>query len=612
MGKNLVKVKCEHCGQRIDKKSMARHLRIYHLTDKPKEYKCEQCPQEFFLPSELNRHLEQKHKISSRSSEDYNVQKEESYNSASAVTSNEVGRARKTAKIKSDVCTIQCDQCPQICANMKVYNQHMRSKHSLKCEHCVYTTVHPKKMRFHMKKRHSKSKTKTGPKIPKIVGNDGGDKAECPDCGKLFTRRSDLRRHYDIIHRGIKNFKCSECNAAFSQITNLRSHMEKCHKNTIDGYEISNEVIDDQPYILHTNPVLDEPMDENTVQNEAISPTMMIHLPDKIPCPECGTLFARRHDLKRHVLFIHRGFKPFRCLHCPMEYSNISHLKGHSKNVHGIPDEEFDCEKLEVPDIEDEIPKVPEKPRNRNHHNQPIMISESEPMEYEEIDSVLPDNPILPMLVPLPSPEKIDTGPKIVPETVKSLNFSHISHHTLVEKNHQMVNSCVYPDCDKTFTRRSDLKRHILNVHERIKPFICKFKNCQKSFFQITDLKAHAMSIHDAENNLEGFQYEKIKLPEVKLPDDVISGFGKSSEPPKYIEPPSIEQLYKQIKHKEFPSLNPIQVQESLVQEDIQYEPTDYQSEMIEFHTMYFCAECDFKVDKLNDLLSHHTSLHEL
>ena len=120
------------------------------------------------------------------------------------------------------------------------------------------------------------------------------------------------------------------------------------------------------------------------------------------------------------------------------------------------------------------------------------------------------------------------------------------------------------------------------------------------------------MSIHDAENNLEGFQYEKIKLPEVKLPDDVISGFGKSSEPPKYIEPPSIEQLYKQIKHKEFPSLNPIQVQESLVQEDIQYEPTDYQSEMIEFHTMYFCAECDFKVDKLNDLLSHHTSLHEL
>ena len=595
--KGKILVECEHCGQRIDKKSMARHLRIYHL-NKPKDYKCEQCSQEFYLPSELNRHLEQKHKISPHIQE----QQEESY----CTSNEEVGRGRRTAKIKSDVCTIQCDQCPQICANMKVYNQHMKSKHSLKCQHCVYTTVHPKKMRFHMKKRHSKSKNdkrgRPAKLCTKTVGNDQ-DKAECPDCGKIFTRRSDLRRHYDIIHRGIKNFKCSECPSAYSQITNLRNHMEKCHKKTVDGYEISNEVIDDQPYI--TNEL-----------NDSSSPSTILS-PEKIPCPECGTLFARRHDLKRHVLFIHRGFKPFRCLHCPMEYSNISHLKGHSKNVHGIPDEEFDCEKLEVPDIEDEIPKVPEKPRNRIYHK-------SEPLE--DTDSVLPDNPILPLLVPLPSPEKIDlgwkTGPQIVPETVKSLNFSHISHHTLIdEKKNQVVNSCVYPDCDKTFTRRSDLKRHILNVHERLKPYICKFQNCQKSFFQITDLKAHAVSVHDANENLDGFQYEKIKLPEVKLPDDVVSGFGKSSEPP----PPSIEELYKKIKHKSIPELNPIQVQEvinsdeedqtklvSWVQDDIYYEPTDYDSEMIEFHTMYFCAECDFKVDKLNDLLSHHTSSHEL
>ena len=215
--KGKILVECEHCGQRIDKKSMARHLRIYHL-NKPKEYKCEQCPQEFYLPSELNRHLEQRHKIP------LHIQEEESYS-----TSNEEGRGRRTAKIKSDVCTIQCDQCPQICANMKVYNQHMKSKHSLKCQHCVYTTVHPKKMRFHMKKRHSKSKNDKRGRPAKLciktVGNDQ-DKAECPDCGKIFTRRSDLRRHYDIIHRGIKNFKCSECPAAYSQITNLRNQFE--------------------------------------------------------------------------------------------------------------------------------------------------------------------------------------------------------------------------------------------------------------------------------------------------------------------------------------------------------------------------------------------------
>ena len=397
-------------------------------------------------------------------------------------------------------------------------------------------------------------------KRPKI--SNGGEKATCPDCKKTFTRSSDLRRHYDIIHRGIKNFKCSQCPAAFSQITNLRLHLERAHKKTVDGNDIAPDV------------------------------------DDRIPCPECGTLFARRHDLKRHVLFIHRGFKPFRCLHCPMEYANISHLKGHSKTVHGIPDEEFDCEKLEMPDIEDEIPKVHEKPRNRGQN-----LSSKE-------DS--PESPEMPRI-----------------ESVKSLNFSNISHQPLIDKNQRLVHSCVYPHCDKTFTRKSDLRRHILNVHERIKPFICKL--CQKSFFQITDLKAHAMAIHDAENNPDNFQYEKIKVPEVKLPDEI--------KPAPVIPPPLNASIHHSVKHKilppliprrNLPPLSPIKVQQvpvnedededgsdtqqmvSMVQDDIHYEPTDYQSDMIEFHTLYFCAECDFKVDKLNYLLSHHASSHEL
>ena len=52
--KGKILVECEHCGQRIDKKSMARHLRIYHL-NKPKEYKCEHCSQECFQVPVQNR-----------------------------------------------------------------------------------------------------------------------------------------------------------------------------------------------------------------------------------------------------------------------------------------------------------------------------------------------------------------------------------------------------------------------------------------------------------------------------------------------------------------------------------------------------------------------------
>ena len=51
--------------------------------------------------------------------------------------------------------------------------------------------------------------------------------------------------------------------------------------------------------------------------------------------------------------------------------------------------------------------------------------------------------------------------------------------------------------CDKTFTRRSDLKRHILNIHEGIKPFRCDL--CQTTFSQITNLRGHYLKQHGRE-----------------------------------------------------------------------------------------------------------------
>ena len=144
------RVQCEHCNIWIDKKSYVRHIRNQHedLCGDKKEYKCDLCPVEFYQPSELS-----KHKFAVHNQEpEPRVQPQEQ-------PQNEVKTSgKRTEKIKSDVCTIQCAQCPQICANMKVYHQHMKFKHTLKCEKCSYTTVHPKKYRFHVKKRHAKDK----------------------------------------------------------------------------------------------------------------------------------------------------------------------------------------------------------------------------------------------------------------------------------------------------------------------------------------------------------------------------------------------------------------------------------------------------------------------
>jgi hypothetical protein len=64
---------------------------------------------------------------------------------------------------------------------------------------------------------------------------------------------------------------------------------------------------------------------------------------------------------------------------------------------------------------------------------------------------------------------------------------------------YKTCNSCrvshVCPQCEYTTSDKSHLRRHMSNVHDKMKPFQCP--KCEKKFGQNSDLKTHISSVHD-------------------------------------------------------------------------------------------------------------------
>ncbi|KAJ8469504.1 hypothetical protein ONZ51_g8961 [Trametes cubensis] len=53
-----------------------------------------------------------------------------------------------------------------------------------------------------------------------------------------------------------------------------------------------------------------------------------------IPCPECGSMWARRNNLDIHIRSVHRGERPFACSDCPRVFGRKHDLRRHFQSEH--------------------------------------------------------------------------------------------------------------------------------------------------------------------------------------------------------------------------------------------------------------------------------------